>query len=357
MTRQLSPLEQASRDHLDDCQYRNLARATLDTYAIYEQAFIDWCGVHDVPLTLASLNAANVKAAAETIRVRKPGKRSGEFAKRTFVSIMKLWAAWLVDHDQIEHPIRVRLPKVTKVARRPLELHEVQAIRGAMTDSPTGVRDIAAFRLLLATGIRIGELCRLTLDDVDMKAYTLKVRGKGAHERILRFGDGTRSGGKTVEALRDYLRVRRAGRSRAFFVSATGWPLTPTGFRTAYGKACARAGVADRVVHRTRHSFATHFLLRHRGDVEGLRYLMGHLSDDQFREYTGQAGRILAELDGDEVGAAAMLDGGRMRPRADHYTRPQAATDDMPFDQLLDSIQRDPELRQALLKALLRGAA
>jgi hypothetical protein len=40
-----------------------------------------------------------------------------------------------------------------------------------------------------------------------------------------------------------------------------------------------------------------------------LRYLLGHLSDDEYRTYTSQAGRILAELNGDEVGAASMLDG------------------------------------------------
>src|SRR5437764_10486839 len=103
--------------------------------------------------------------------------------------------------------------------------------------------------------------------------------------------------------------MRRAGRCRAFFLSHRGDPMTPAVFGSAYVKACKRAGVKDVEPHRTRHTFATHYLLRHRGDVEGLRYMMGHLSDDMYRVYTSQAGRLIAELNGDEVGADAMVDG------------------------------------------------
>jgi integrase/recombinase XerC len=125
----------------------------------------------------------------------------------------------------------------------------------------TGVRDMAALSLLLGTGMRIGEPCRLTLDDVDMEGYVVLVHGKCNRQRSLRFGDGTRGGGKVGTRLPDYLKARRRphGKTKAFVLSQFARPMTTSGYGGAFRKACMRARIsAGTEVHRTRHTLATH---------------------------------------------------------------------------------------------------
>ena len=55
-------------------------------------------------------------------------------------------------------------------------------------DTPVGLRDLATLEVLYATGIRVGELCGLDLDDVDHARRVVRVLGKGAKERTVPVG-------------------------------------------------------------------------------------------------------------------------------------------------------------------------
>ena len=70
------------------------------------------------------------------------------------------------------------------------------------TSTPLGVRDRAWLELLYASGLRIGELVGIDIDDVELRARLVKVRGKGSKERIVPFGS------KAEEAMRAWLAVR-----------------------------------------------------------------------------------------------------------------------------------------------------
>src|ERR1700736_2961992 len=68
--------------------------------------------------------------------------------------------------------------------------------------SPLGIRDRAWLELLYASGLRISELVGIDLDDIELRARLVKVRGKGAKELIVPFGS------KAQDAIRAYLEVR-----------------------------------------------------------------------------------------------------------------------------------------------------
>lgn len=310
-------LVQASESHLADCRFRHLSTKTLSHYREYEESFIEWCVAQSIPLRLTSLNATNVRNFSEYIRTRHGGKRDGEWASRAAVSTLKCWSRYLVDEDILEadYLSRLKLPKVTRVARQAYESWEIQALRGAMAETSTSTRDIAVLSLLLDTGMRISELVALRLSDIDLQARRVIVHhGKGRIERVLSFGNSeTRDGGSSVRRIRAYLAIRHvadrvpAAERDRFLMSYAGAPMTDVGVRTVFVKAARRAGLNHQEVHATRHSFSVRYLVKNPGDIEGLRYQLGHLSPATYRVYAGQAGQLLAEIAGRESIADAMF--------------------------------------------------
>jgi len=83
---------------------------------------------------------------------------------------------------------------------------EVRAMFDTCDGRFNGLRDLALMRLLLTTGIRRSECAGITVDDLDLRAQTARVMGKGRRERLVHVEDGT------ALAMRRYLRARRLHR-------------------------------------------------------------------------------------------------------------------------------------------------
>lgn len=312
--RRVRNLIQASEAHLADVRYRNLSGKTYSLYEYIERDFLTYLQSIDAPLALRSLNAEGLRGWAAWRRERAvDGKRGGESIVSTGIGILKTWSRWLVSEDVLEADYTARLarPKTTKTARQPYEAWELQSMRGVMAESVTGPRDIAALALLVDTGLRVQELIGLRLSDVDLQGRRLKVVwGKGRKERYLPFGSSEeRDGGRTVRRLREYLKVRRVHPrcspedQEKLWMTFDGYPLTISGFQTHFRKMARQAGLSHAEVHATRHTFAVNYLVQasirgNHNPVEELRYLLGHLSDDTYRVYIGQAGQILTEIGG-----------------------------------------------------------
>ncbi|HKS21789.1 MAG TPA: tyrosine recombinase XerC [Thermoanaerobaculia bacterium] len=149
------------------------------------------------------------------------------------------------------------------------------------TSTPLGTRDRAYLELLYASGLRIAELVGINIDDVELRARLVKVRGKGAKERIVPFGS------KAEEALRAWLAVREAPpEEEALFVNYRGQRITQRSVRRLFDgyvrAASLRAGISP---HTMRHSFATH-LLNAGADLRAIQELLGHASLSTTQKYT-----------------------------------------------------------------------
>ena len=147
--------------------------------------------------------------------------------------------------------------------------------------TPLGLRDQAFLELLYASGLRISELVGIDLDDIEIRAKLVKVRGKGAKERIVPFGS------KAEQAVRAYLPTRNAADDEeALFVNYRGERITARSVRRLFDKyvrsAALRAGISP---HTLRHSFATH-LLNAGADLRGIQELLGHASLSTTQKYT-----------------------------------------------------------------------
>jgi tyrosine recombinase XerC len=147
--------------------------------------------------------------------------------------------------------------------------------------TPLGLRDRAFLELMYASGLRISELVGVDIDDIELRARLVKVRGKGAKERIVPFGS------KAEEAIRAYLPTRETPPDEdALFVNYRGERITARSVRRLFDKyvraAALRAGISP---HTMRHSFATH-LLNAGADLRGIQELLGHASLSTTQKYT-----------------------------------------------------------------------
>ena len=144
-----------------------------------------------------------------------------------------------------------------------------------------GIRDRAWMELLYASGLRISELVGIDIDDIELRARLVKVRGKGSKERIVPFGS------KAEEAVRAYLAVREGdAEENALFLNYRGARITTRSVRRLFDgylrDASLRGGISP---HTMRHSFATH-LLNAGADLRGIQELLGHASLSTTQKYT-----------------------------------------------------------------------
>lgn len=175
------------------------------------------------------------------------------------------------------------LPGVLR-RRQAGELMELAAVASDDAD-PVAVRDRAAIELLYASGMRVGELTGLDVDDVDLSVGTARVLGKGGKERIVPFG------APAAEAVDAWLRTARpqlvtAESGPALFLGRRGRRVDQRQVRAALQRLLEHLPDAPHLgPHGLRHSAATH-LLEGGADLRTVQELLGHSSLATTQIYT-----------------------------------------------------------------------
>jgi integrase/recombinase XerC len=147
------------------------------------------------------------------------------------------------------------------------------------------LRDRGMLELLYATGIRVGELVSLDVDDIDFGSNLARVMGKGSKERMVPFGL------PAATALQGWLQLGRpqvlAQKSGpALFLGRRGGRVDPRQVRTAVHQVLQNVpDVPDMGPHGLRHSAATH-LLEGGADLRTVQEMLGHASLATTQIYT-----------------------------------------------------------------------
>jgi integrase/recombinase XerD len=175
-----------------------------------------------------------------------------------------------------------RLPKAIPVA----DVERLIEAAGA-DGTPRALRDRALLELLYGCGARISEVVGLDVDDLDVAAAAVRLRGKGGKERVVPVGTYARA---AVEAylVRGRPPLAAAGRGTpALLLNHRGGRLSRQSAWTVLRTAADAAGVATNHLspHTLRHSFATH-LLDGGADVRVVQELLGHASVTTTQLYT-----------------------------------------------------------------------
>lgn len=167
---------------------------------------------------------------------------------------------------------------------------EVRALLDATTESlvddgARGLRDLAMLELLYATGIRVGELVGLDIDDLDRGRRVVRVLGKGRKERSVPYGL------PASDALELYLadgrpRLRVESSAAAVFLGARGGRIDQRAVRrVVHERLGAVDGAPDLGPHGLRHTAATH-LLEGGADLRSVQEILGHASLGTTQIYT-----------------------------------------------------------------------
>jgi integrase/recombinase XerC len=177
-------------------------------------------------------------------------------------------------------------PKLPKKLPNFLYPEEIKALFKAMDNAKApGKRDLAILELIYGAGIRVVEVTRLNVNDLDLDENEIRVFGKGAKERIVLYGSYARS------ALKEYLagarqELLKGAKSAALFVGRRGSRLTPRQVERLIRSYARKAGLQKKVTpHTLRHSFATH-LLEGGADLRMVQELLGHVSLSTTQVYT-----------------------------------------------------------------------
>lgn len=159
------------------------------------------------------------------------------------------------------------------------------AAEAADDGSPLGVRDVAMLELLYATGIRVGELVALDVDDLDRERRVVRVLGKGRKERTVPYGQPAAAAlDRWLAHGRAVLRAEGAG--PALFVGARGRRIDQRMVRELVHRRIAEVpGAPDIGPHGLRHTAATH-LLEGGADLRSVQELLGHASLATTQLYT-----------------------------------------------------------------------
>lgn len=148
------------------------------------------------------------------------------------------------------------------------------------------LRNAAILELLYATGMRVGELTSINVQDMDFENHTVKVTGKGNKQRVVPFGVPAANACKEwIEHGRSALLEKHAETSQALFLGARAKRIDQRIVRSIVHAAAAAANVPDVAPHALRHSAATH-MLNGGADLREVQELLGHSSLNTTQRYT-----------------------------------------------------------------------
>jgi integrase/recombinase XerD len=261
---------------------------TLGAYRRDLSAYLCWLDSRG--RTLDDVTEGDV---VEYVAELRAGGRAPASVARATVSVRNLHRFLAAERDGVPDPAEtVEVPAVPAGLPKALTEAEITALLDSLVgDEPADRRDRVVLEVLYGTGMRIGELCGLSLGDVDLDAGLARVLGKGAKERIVPLGRPARA------ALRDWLgaggrpamvpsRWARRGDAEALLLNRRGGRLSRQGAWAIVRHRGDRVGLGDRLTpHVLRHSCATH-LLDHGADLRVVQELLGHASISTTQVYT-----------------------------------------------------------------------
>lgn len=191
--------------------------------------------------------------------------------------IMSSFYSWLEDEDHIiKSPVRrIKKVRVSKIVKEVYSDEDLEKMR----DNCECARDLAIIDLLMSTGMRVGELVRLDIDDIDFQNRECIVLGKGDKERPVYFD------ARTKVHLESYLESRDDDNPALFVtLNSPHNRLNISGVEIRLHNLGLRLGISRVHPHKFRRTLATRAIDKGM-PIEQVQHLLGHQKIDTTLEY------------------------------------------------------------------------
>ena len=262
---------------------RNLSPRTLEAYQRDLKHYLFFIVDKDI-ISLSNISQMHIR---EYIRSLNEKGLAASSIARIFSSIRSYHKFLSAENYVNENPTLILTsPKAPKKLPHVLMEEEISAIINAVVETfQYAKRDKAIIEMLYSCGLRVSELCALSLNNLYLNDDMIRIMGKGSKERLLPVG------GRAKNFLNEYLIHCRPGiqkdkGSSSVFLSRNGNPLTRAMINNILRKWSQVAGISKSVSpHTLRHSFATH-LLEGGADLRFVQALLGHSDISTTQIYT-----------------------------------------------------------------------
>jgi len=242
---------------------RNFSPHTVKYYLNIIKQYVIWL---DVPLEQATVE----KVDAYIDHLHR--KRMHPASINLYLVIIRVFYDYLRYEERVDltNPVkRNRRLRVPKPLPRSLRDQEVERLFGVIK----GKRDMAMFKLMLRSGLRVEEVSNLSLCDIDLKKRRILVQqGKGRKGRVVYISDDAH------DDLIAYLKIRSHYRIKKVFLvekgTYKGQPISVRGIQKRIEYYAKKSGLKVSC-HRLRHTMATQ-LLNAEAEVETIQDLLGH---------------------------------------------------------------------------------
>ena len=261
------------------------AANTRSAYRRDVELFAEWLLDSAPTVTPQTVEKQHVRDYLSVMHER--GATSRTLARR--IAALRRYFAWAMRTKMaVNDPTDgVHTPKVNGKLPRPLDEETVARLVSTEDEAAPEwrrARDRVVLEILYGSGLRVSEVCSLTVQSVSSDQTTMRVMGKGSKERVVPLSE------PATIALRRWAQVRHEvlGKTTevALLLTGRGHPVSRRDMTRLLDEACQRAGIAGGThPHALRHSFATH-LMDNGADTRSIQELLGHSDASTTQRYT-----------------------------------------------------------------------
>lgn len=232
----------------------------------------------------SSVNQQHIRLFSNSLRIKKLASKT---IQRMLSSCRNFFNFLLKEKEIKNNPAAtISAPKAPQKLPKTLDVDQISQLlsEDKKNDSLLALRDHAIMELFYSSGLRLSELSNLNIHDIDFKAASMRVTGKGNKMRELPIGS------KALEALHTWLKVRAPltvnNEEQAIFLSQQGKRLGNRAIQIRLKLWAQEKGIGTHLhPHMLRHSFASH-MLESSSDLRAVQELLGHADISTTQIYT-----------------------------------------------------------------------
>ena len=299
MSQNISELKQRFLEYVEIEKGRGIK--TVENYDRYLKAFFEFSKAKS-PTDITDESVRQFRLFLNRKGLQKNTQNYHLIALRSFLKYLVRENIPSLSPDRIE---------LAKTGERHLDLISRDELERLMS-APKGtelknLRDTAILELLFSTGLRVSELCALTVDKVDLKRDEFSIRGKGGKVRVVFLTESAK------KAVKEYLDKRgdagealfiahsivgkvESRKSKGKSINVSTEPLTSRSIERIVKYYATKAGISKKVTpHGLRHSFATD-LLSNGADLRSVQMMLGHSNISTTQIYTHVTDKQLRDV-------------------------------------------------------------